>query len=609
MSFSRSALAAAACLALGLSFVSTAVAQSDASTQQMVLTATRQPTRIDAQLSDVTVLDRTAIEHAGGLTLAELLGRQPGLQTYSNGGPGQTSGLSIRGTEARHTLLIIDGVRYGSATLGLPVYDNIPLEDIDHIEIVRGPLSSLYGADAAGGVVQIFTRRGTQGFHPDASVGVGSHRALQAGAGASFGDGRFSGSLHLQHQQTRGFSATNEKQVDSFNPDDDGFRQNAASASVGWRIDDDWQWHAQALRAEGVVHYDDGPLVDTRARMTSETLTTDVAGRVSPGWRTVVRAARSTDVYDTLESTWGSGLYRTVQDQLSWDNTVDTPVGSLLALVERLTQKVHKSDVEYPVTDRAIDAVALGLNGHAGPHTWQLSARHDRNSQFGTQNTGNAAYGFDLTPAWRIGAALGTSFAAPSFNLLYWPGFGNPDLLPERGRSREANLRWRPSDTQRLTLTAFSQHIRNYITATNQNVSSGLIDGATLAYEGRFDAWTLSSSIDELNARDDSGKRLPRRAKHAFHASADRSFGAWSAGGDLSAYSSRTDTVYDSNFQQVTVGLPRYVRLDLGSDWQLAPDWTLQARLNNVTDKRYETAYGYNQPGREWLLTLRWAPR
>ncbi|HET9645662.1 MAG TPA: TonB-dependent receptor plug domain-containing protein, partial [Burkholderiaceae bacterium] len=124
----------------------------------VVVTATRQPTRVDAQLSDVTVIDRERIEKAGGRTLAELLSQTPGLQFIANGGLGNTQSISIRGTDVRHTLLLIDGVRYGSATLGTPVWDNIPVELIDRIEVVKGPGSALYGSDGVGGVVQIFTR-------------------------------------------------------------------------------------------------------------------------------------------------------------------------------------------------------------------------------------------------------------------------------------------------------------------------------------------------------------------------------------------------------------------------------------------------------------------
>jgi vitamin B12 transporter len=616
VTFPRPAIAAAASSLLGLLVLSpsTAHAQGDDS-QSIVVTASRQPMRVDAQLSDVTVIGRDEIEQAAGRTLAELLGQQPGLQFIANGGMGKSSAVSIRGAEASHTLLLVDGVRYGSATLGQPSFENIPLDAIERIEIVRGPLSSLYGADAVGGVIQVFTRQGRSGLHPNASLGAGSRRYGSASAGVSFGEGGFTAALQAQHQQTRGFSATNEKAAfGSFDPDDDGFRQNAVNASLGYRFNADWQLSARALRSEGRTRLDDGPGADAVAELASQTLGADLSGQVLPGWRTTLRAARSTDGYDTVRSAspFNLGLYQTHQTQFSWENTVATPLGSLLLLAEHLNQQVRKPDAPYDATERNIDALALGLDGRHGAHTWQLSARHDRNSQFGHENTGNLAYGYDLDAQWRLGAAIGSSFSAPSFNALYYPGFGNPDLLPQRGRNRELSLRWRPAAKQQLVLTAYSNRVRDFIDANGQsavNVAKARLEGSTLAYEGRIADWSLNGSWDELRARADDGTPLARRARHSLKLAADRHAGAWSAGAGLAAYSERRDTTYDSGFNAVPVTLPGYAVLDLHADWAFAADWSLQARLNNLADRRYETAYGYNQPGRELYLTLRWAPR
>jgi len=615
VSFPRSAVAAAACAVLGLPLsVSDAFAQAD-DAARIVITATRQPTRIDAQLSDVTVIDRQQIEQAAGRTLTELLAQQPGLQLTANGGLGKTSNVFMRGTDPRHTLLLVDGVRHGSATTGQPSFDNIPLEAIERIEIVRGPLSSLYGADAAGGVIQVFTRRGRTGLHPNASAGAGSGGYGAAAAGLAFGEGTFSGVVQLQHQQNRGFSATNERAAfGNFNPDDDGFKQNAASAALGWRFGSDWRLGARALHAEGRTQIDDGPGADALAELTSQTLGLDLSGSVLQGWHTTVRAARSTDGYDTVRtaSPFGTlGLFETRQTQLSWDNSIDTPIGSLLLLAEHLKQQVRKPETPYELTQRTINAAAVGLNGRAGGHTWQASLRHDRNSQFGHESTGNLAYGYDITPQWRVSAAGGTSFVAPSFNQLYWPGFGNPNLKPERGRNRELSLRWQPVEAHRVQLTGFSNRVRGFIDESGPvigNVPTARFDGATLAYEGRIAQWRIGAAYDELRARSDDGTPLVRRAKHSLKLVADRRFGDWEAGATLAAHGRRPDSTWDASFNQVPVTLPAYALLDLRAQWSFAPGWSLQARLNNVTDKQYETAYGYNQPGRELYLTLRWAP-
>lgn len=163
------ALVAAALCGL---FAGAASAQSG---EPVTVTATRVPTPVSALVAEITVLDRAAIERAEGRTLAELLAQQPGLQLSSNGGLGKTSSLFIRGLEARHTLLLVDGVPLSSSTVGTASLDNLPLESIERIEIVRGPLSSVYGNGAMGGVIQIFTRRGQPGLTGQGKLSLGSN--------------------------------------------------------------------------------------------------------------------------------------------------------------------------------------------------------------------------------------------------------------------------------------------------------------------------------------------------------------------------------------------------------------------------------------------------
>ena len=153
-------------LALAAAFPSVAQTQTAPQLKETVVSATRTPTRADELVSDVVVINRAEIEKSAGRTLPEILARVPGVQFSANGGLGKSSSINIRGADARHTVLLIDGVRYGSATTGTPAWDNIPVDMIERIEIVKGPASALYGSEAVGGVVQIFLRKGVQGFYP-----------------------------------------------------------------------------------------------------------------------------------------------------------------------------------------------------------------------------------------------------------------------------------------------------------------------------------------------------------------------------------------------------------------------------------------------------------
>ncbi len=588
-------------------------AAAQAAPDVIVVTGTRTPTRADQALAHTTVIDRTRIEEATGRTLAELLSREPGLQFSSNGGAGKASSVSMRGLEARHTLLLIDGVRYGSATLGTAPWENIPLESIERIEIVRGPLSSLYGSDAVGGVVQVFTRGGTQGLALNGAVTLGSHSTRKLAGGLRFGQGAFDGSVQLAQDRTDGVSATNPRvPFGSFNADDDGFEQRSASARLGWRLAQGWRLAAHAQVADGETRLDDGPGADARAGLRSEVLGLQLTGTVRQGWTTALRLSRSADDYETIASASAFstlGTIGTVQRQVGWENSLATPLGTAWVLVERLQQKVSRPGKPFAVSDRSISALALGLNGRAGRHGWQGSVRHDRNSQFGQQTTGALSYGFDATAQLRLGASLGTSFNAPSFNQLYFPDFGNPNLQPEEGVLRELSVRWADGGHE-VRVAFFSTDIRSYITpgANPTNVDAD-IEGISLSLATRLGGWTLSASGDLIDPRNSNprnanfGKRLPRRAPDVFRVAAERQIGAVSFGGAIYSAGDRFDDAGNS------IALAGHTTTDLHARWQLARDWQLGVKLNNIAGRQYENVLGYNQPGREAFVTLRYSSR
>lgn len=262
----RRLLPAAAVMAVLLPAPPVLRAQTPAPMVQITVTAARLPLAVSDAVAEVTVLDRAAIERAEGLTLSQLLAQQAGFQLNSNGGLGKTSTLFIRGLEARHTLLLIDGVRVGSATVGTPSLDNLPLESIERIEIVRGPMSSLYGNGAMGGVVQLFTRRADTGVSGNAKLAVGSQGYGQAAAGLGFGDGRFDLAAQVQHTRTGGQNATNPSvPFGLYNADRDGWRQTGGSLRAGLQLGAGWRAELVALQATGTTDLDDGPAARAQA--------------------------------------------------------------------------------------------------------------------------------------------------------------------------------------------------------------------------------------------------------------------------------------------------------------------------------------------------------
>ena len=613
----RRACVPAACASFAALFFAasaTPVFAQGTAPERVTVTATRVPTRVSDVVADITVIDRTQLDRSEGRTLPELLAGLAGFQFSSNGGLGKSSSIFIRGLEARHTLLLVDGVRIFSATLGTPSLDNLPLEAIERIEVVRGPMSSLYGNGAFGGVIQVFTRKGAQGLTGNAKLSAGSNRYGQVAGGVGFGNGAVDAAVQVQHTDTKGFSATNAKvPFGNHNDDRDGLRQNSGSLRLGWQALSDWRVEFLTLQSTGLTRIDDGPGADARAELENRLLSLTLRGRVLPVWTMRLSAADSTDAYDTIASASAFAALGSIQTRsrlFSWENTFTTPVGTVLALAERTNELVSRPGAPFAVSQRDIDGLALGLSGAAAAHAWQASVRRDRNSQFGGVTTGALAYGYAFTPAWRLGASWGSSYTMPSFNQLYFPGFGIPTLVPEEGRHGELSLRWTAGEHS-LRAAYYDYKYRGFISSgpLPVNLPEVEVDGITLSYDGRFGPVALAASLDHTDPRNATtgstnfGKRLPRRAADALRLGADWQAGVWSAGATVAAFSHRFDNAAN------TTRLGGYATLDLRAEWALQPGLRLGLKLNNVGDKVYETAYGYNQPGRELFATLRYSFR
>ena len=599
-------------IAVAAAFAATSTfAQPSAAPQlkETVVTATRSAARADDLVGDVTVISRSEIEKSAGRTLPELLARVPGLQFSANGGLGKISGVNIRGAENRHTLLLIDGVPYGSATAGGPSWDNLPIELIDRIEIVKGPASALYGSQGVGGVIQIFTRQGSGGFKPYAAATGGAESFKQISGGFTGSSGATRYALSVAKTLETGFSATNPKALfGNYNDDRDGFNQTAASLSLAHNINADWKLDAGLVYADSVSRFDDGPNRDTRSAGRTNTLRAGVQGHLSAAWTSQFRVAQSVDESRGIVGGFLPSVFQTTQNQVSWQNDVTTPLGVVVAGVESLRQKIDSSTL-YTVNQRSVVSYFAGLNGSSGAHSWQTNVRQDNNSQFGNPSTAFAGYGFRLTPAWRLNTSYGTSFVAPSFNQLYFPGFGNAALLPERGRNLDVGASWSDAG-HTVKVVYFDNKIRGFITSTAvaANVPRARIDGTTLSYDGAYKVFSgalaVNASVDVLNPVNElTGKRLPRRSANQWRLGADYTTGLWELGGSLLRVGSSFD---DTNNLRALGG---YTTVDVYAAYQVGKDWKVQAKLNNLTDSVYETTYGYNQPRRGLFVTLKWQPK
>jgi vitamin B12 transporter len=599
----------AAALAAGFLAFPAAAEEAAAGNPQIgpvVVTANRAPVPLDEVLAAVTVLTREDIERSQAPDLLSLLARQPGIDVARTGGPGQASTIFLRGGNSGHALVLVDGVRVNPATQGAPDFAHFPLLQIERIEIVRGPRAALWGSDAIGGVIQLFTRDPAKAF---VKLEGGSYGQLGAGAGAGFEGERGHLGVALGHARTRGFDATNENYPFGPYPDDDGYRNRNAVLRAGAPAGSQ-RLGLSLLATDARIEFDEG-VTDAQTRVYSAS----VGGALGAGWTHSLVLGRSSEDLETPAylSTFGSA-----RNTLDWTLSKSLGAAGALDLGLNLARE-HGYSFEFYTggfeQSRRNTAAFAAWRGRFGRHGWEASLRHDDNSQFGGASTGSLAWGWQAAPRWRLRASLGQGFRAPDFNALYYPGFevapgvvlfaGNPLLDPERSRSAEAGLEWTPAPEARVSLSLFRTRVEDLIVFAGPlfdavNIDRADIDGAELEFASRHGALSLRGQLSWLDARNrGTGEALLRRAPRKAALSADWIFGRGaSAGIDLSAVAARPDVG--------SVRLGGYGRVDLRAAVPLAAGWRIEARLENLGDRDYQLVDGYSTPGRSGLLGVRW---
>ena len=603
--------AAASCLVALVGWSCGAAAQPVA-LPQVVVTAARGPQTIEELVADVTVIGAEEIARSGAQSLSELLQRQPGVEVLRNGGPASVSAAFIRGANRGQTLLLVDGLRVASSSVGAPTLEAIPVAQIERIEILRGPASSLYGADAIGGVIQVFTRQPSSAFtgHADAGYGTYDTRTLSAGIGGRLGALRFT--LDGGGRRSDGFDATTPDAAFVHDPDRDGYASEDISASAMLTLADGHELEARVLRNRLDAQFDGGPGFDDRTITQVTSWQGASRNRWHERWSTLARIGETTD--DSVSRTaFGDNAFRTRQRQYTLQNDLVVPHGRLALAFERREERLDEN-VGFAVTARNTNAAVAVWQAQRGEHALQANLRHDRSDQYGGQTTGAIAWGWRFAPAWRVTAGAGNAFKAPSFNDLYYPGFSNPGLLPEKARNVEAGLRWndRVADVA-LSAQANAWHNRverlivfqcdASFACAPQNVADATLTGVTLAGEARWRDTTLRATLDLQDPRDDAtGHLLPRRAKRHGTFVLTQTLGAAQLGVELVASSRRFDDAEN------TRPLAGYAIVNVTAELPLGRGVTLLARGDNVTDRDYVLATGYATGGAQLFVGVRWRP-
>src|SRR5690606_33709328 len=531
--------------------------------------------------------------------------------------------VTIRCTSDKHVLVLIDGVRIGSATSGSAALQSIPVEQIERIEVVRGPRSSLYGSEAMGGVIQIFTRRGAaDGVKPYASVGAGSRSSYSGSAGVAGSQGNGWFNIGVASESTDGISARAFRSAapNAYEPDADGYRELSAQLRAGYRLDSGLELDGSWLQSEN--HGD----FDTRSTSgaTGRDAYTDgslqaISGRVrfSPlgFWDVNLQAGHSEDLSDNFQDNRFYSRFDTRRDSLSWQNDLRFGEAQVLSLgMDYQTDRIDSSDA-YAEDSRYNKGYFIQYQAAFGRHGVQAGLRRDDDEFFGSHDTGSLGYSFDLSDALTLTTSYGTAFRAPTFNDLYYPASastaGNPEVKPEEAQSYEIGIRGSQGWGE-WSISAYESQIEDLIVWAGsrpmrpENVDVARIRGIETTVSTVLAGWDVNANLTFMDPQDRSkanhGHLLQRRAKRQFNLDLDRQLGSLGLGASLYAASERFDKASNSQDSR----MPGYALVDLRSEYRFDEAWRLQVKLANLFDRDYETTQTYEQPGRAVYFTVRY---
>ncbi|MFA5663130.1 TonB-dependent receptor domain-containing protein [Castellaniella sp.] len=611
--------------------------------QDIVVTASRSAEPLADAVGDVTLIDRATLQNAGDDSVAEILGRTPGVQFTDYGGPQTATSVFIRGAGPSQSLILVDGVRINSSITGLSLFPVLDPAQIERIEVLRGTASSLYGSDALGGVVNIITRKshGDTPLSLWANAGYGSHGTARTSLGLSGAAAGWDYSLSGSTSQSRGFDATRSHYADGspnteHYEDRDGYRGHAWNATLGRTWSPGHRLGLTAFNSYSRAdfdssHYDADTFMlypgldNVTSHYRQQVYALSSEDRITDTWDSVLRWTWARESNES-RTPMSNNLTASTRQTLSWQNNWQfLPNQRLSLLAEHGTERIRATSA-FEHTHRQTNALALIYKAQLGDLRTQASLRNDNYTGHGNKPTGSLALDYDLTDHWQVGVAANTGFRMPSFSDLYqdlpeaWY-HGNPNLKPESSRNFEVHLSYE-DDTTWASLTLYRNQIRDMITyvsnpvtfeGTMDNVNRATLEGLTLAGRKRLGQTTVHASLDLLNPRNDNpapadaaaglpaeGAQLPRRARQVFNLGVTHRIHGWNLGAEYQYTGNRYDDLYNRT------RLGGYSLVNLTAEYAFTKSLGMQIRWNNILDKHYTLVNGYNTPGSNVFVNLSW---
>ena len=588
--------------------LSFSVSATDNSIEKITVTANKFEQSINDVLASVNVIDRAEIDASNVRDLPTLLSKQVGFQINPNGGFGQNSGVSLRGTGSGDTLILIDGVRTGSATLGQKALSNVPLNSIERIEIIKGSRAAVYGSDALAGVINIITRE-ADNLSLDATFGSDAYQNYQVAG--SVKSAEVTTAFNAGYEKTDGFDA-----LQGVAPDEDGYENKNLGFKVNYSDAHYGDFKLLGQYSEGYADYD--------SRFSPATSTVEVNDfknyQLSALWNKnytnqshSIDVAISTDDSDNTYVNFSTGLpitstFITKRTQIDYNGqyTVSSDV-NISGGVNWYNDDVSHSSEVFVEDNRDVLAVFVGAYYDTDTVLANLTFRQDDDEQFGDETTYTAAAGYHLSKDSTFRISQSTGFKAPTFNDLYYPNFGNPDLQPEKSLNRELGVNVN-FDAAQVDVAIFRNDIEDKIDYDANfalaNINEARYEGVEFSLSQQFYGFDSNINFAYLSAENkETGAELRNVAKRTFNWEVAKQFGAFDA---------TLDMQYRSDREGAVTRLGSYTLWNLAGNYQVNEHIEVSLRVENLFDKEYNAVdsnadfttgevYYYNTPERRFF--------
>ncbi|MCX0424300.1 TonB-dependent receptor [Aeromonas veronii] len=585
----------------------------------MVVTATRVAQPASSVLAPVNVVTRDEIDRLQAQTVTDVVKTLPGVEVVSNGGRGQMSSLRVRGGTSSQTLVLVDGVRSASLTAGMTELNNLPLNQVERIEYIRGPRATIYGSDAIGGVINIITRPDKGTNQHKFNIGAGSHQLRQAAFSSASQVGE-AGQLKV----AGGFDDEEGYNVHPLPGINDGDRHGhqGYNAMLDYQqaLGSNWDLFGTTRWFRNVAQYagSDANYTPHRAETWTENQSYQLGSRYHDDrYLSELRGAFSRqDAYDYLDNSGrdqANNRGYTRQYSLNWVNSLKLNELWMLGggadwQRDMLDDRSRSSGSPYPAGAKERDNTGVYALAQFDNQTWQgeLSGRSDDNEQYGRHNTWQTGAGWRFAEDYRLSARYGTGFRAPSFNDLYFPRSGNPNLKPEESKSSElmldgqtAGVEWRATGYR----NDFEQMIQWAPNSqgmwTPQNVGKARIEGVEL--EGEFDTGWLSHRVS-AEYKDPKDKVTDKQLQRV-----SRKGAKWITQAQWQQFDGSLSWIYQGErYDDVanTTKLGGYSLWNLVVGYKVTPALKVSGKINNLLDKHYQTSVGYPADERAYYVTM-----